>query len=152
MSTGCRICDDKVLRRAVDEEIAKGLAYAGTARLMTARGFPLSPTTVSSHVNGRHKEDYAPVPAAATVSKRDAAAIIKNRLLDAIEADPDLDILDRDVQSALSTALKAQGLEDKREQKKVTQNFWLSVGAGLQGVSGLLEDSNTIEGTAVEVG
>lgn len=87
--------------------------------------------------------------------KRDAAILIKNRILDAVEkgdqSENGLDILDKDLQSALSTALKAQAIEDKRETKKVTQNFWVELGAGLFQERHLLPEGDVIEGVAHEV-
>jgi hypothetical protein len=132
--------------------------------MMTIRGYPTTAARITGHL--KHAPVEVPDPYSVSkeqtpvdkpiISKRDAAAIIKDRLLDALDAradsDEGLDILAKDLQPALKSALAAQGMEDKREQKKVTQNFWVQLYTGQQGEVPLLDDGNTVEGVAVEVG
>jgi len=148
------------MRRVVDEELTKGMAYAQLARLMKMRGFPVSDATISSH--DKHRHEYALPEAANTrTAKRDAAAIIKNRLLDAIEAQDasvdGLDILNKDLQPALKTALSAQNIEDKREAQRKQHSTVEVLTALLGALRGegapplQLDDGMTVEGEAVEV-
>jgi hypothetical protein len=162
--SACAICNDIVLDGFVAEEAKKGTRTSLIASKASIRGFPLTATRVTSHL--KHSPVEVPDPYSVSkeqtpvdkpiISKRDAAAIIKDRLLDALEArensDEGLDILAKDLQPALKSALAAQSMEDKREQKKVTQNFWVQLYTGQQGELPLLDDGNTVEGVAVEVG
>jgi len=161
--SACVVCNDIVLSGFVEEEAKKGTRNSLIASKATIRGYPLTSTRVNSHLKHSPVEvpDPYSVPKERTpvdkpiISKRDAAAIIKDRLLDALEArensDEGLDILNKDLQPALKSALAAQGMEDKREQKKVTQNFWVQLYTGQQGELPQLDDGVTVEGQAVDV-
>lgn len=162
----CKICDDKVARRAVDEELSKGMSYAAVARLMTLRGFPVTDKTVSDH-----RQHSVPLPPPGVVSrKRDAAILLLDRMVSAVESlpvppdggpDP---ILDKHLQPALQTALKAQSLIDRREartdDRKVAFQLQVLLAGGPAGLlappelidSDTDDDDLVIEGEAVEVG
>lgn len=157
MSTGCKVCDDKAVHLLVDRYLDQKIKYTTIARTLTLGGFQVSDGTISTHDRHRVKS----LPAEAKPSKRDAAAFIKGRVMDRLEklseeVDPvtgesRLDILDKDLQPALSTALKAQALEDKREQKKVVQNFWFELGGAIFDETPMLGDGTIIEGEVVEI-
>ncbi len=145
MSLGCKVCDDKAVCLLVDRYLEQNITYATIARTLALGGSPVSADVVSKHAKHRVPSVNPDVKA----TKRDAALIIKGKVLDALESkesNPDFDILDKELQPALKTALAAQALEDKREQKKVTQNFWLNLYTGQQGELAQLDDGNTIEG------
>jgi len=160
--SACVICNDLVLNGFVAEEAQKGTRNSLIASKASIRGYPLTGMRVTSHLKHAPVEEIDPYsvpkdpkPEKPAISKRDAAAIIKDRLLDALEArensEEGLDILDKDLQPALKSALAAQSMEDKREQKKVTQNFWVQLYTGQQGELPQLDDGVTIDGQAVEV-
>lgn len=160
----CKVCDDKIARRAIDEELSKGLSYAAIARLMTLRGWPVTDKTV-----GDHRQHAVPLPPPGVATrKRDAAIMLLDRMVSAVESLPEPPegerdpILDRHLQPALQTALKAQALVDRREartddRKAAFQLQVLLAGgpAGLLAPPDLVDasedDENVIEGEAVEV-
>lgn len=109
-------------------------------------------------------------PPETRAGKRDAAEIIKNRVLDALAnisesegewidgADGERhfirgsSILSKDLQPALGTALKAQALEDKREAtKKGSVTFVLQLAAAMGERMALLTGGEVIEGEATEI-
>lgn len=155
MSTGCKICDDIVVRTVVDEEIAKGNSYAFIARVMTARGFKVTPPTISSH--RRHQSDYVePAPAGApppgVLPKRDLAVLLKDRMLSVVETMSDDDLVAKDLQPFIGNAIKTQAVIDKRENVKRGNNtFILQLAGALADQMLQIEDGNTIEGEAVEL-
>jgi len=161
----CKVCDDKIARRAVDEELSKGLSYAAVARLMTLRGFPVTDKTV-----GEHKQHAVPLPPPGVATqKRDAAVMLLDRMVSAVERLPEPSegepdpILDRRLQPALQTALKAQALLDRREarvdDRKATLQLHVLLAGGPAGLlappdltdSETDDDDTIIEGEAVEV-
>lgn len=144
------------MRVAVDEYLDQKEPFAFIARVMTARGFKVSADVVSKH--SRHRHEYAPPPTAApNTERRDIAKLLQQRMGDAIATMPDDELFDKDNQSAIGNALKAQNIIDKREiaQKKQTgADVLLSLLAALRGEgrpAPQLEDGMTIEGEAVEV-
>jgi hypothetical protein len=164
VSVGCKICDDKAACLTIDRYLDQHINYATISRALTLADWPVSAGTVSDHDKHRVKGVNPEIRA----GKRDAAIIIKDRVLDALALVPESDgqwidgadgerhfipggsILDKNLQPALNTALKAQALEDKREQKKVVQNFWVQLYTGQQSPA-LLSDGTMIEGEATEV-
>jgi hypothetical protein len=158
MSTGCKVCDDKAVQLLVDRYLDQHIQYTTIARTLVLGGFQVSDGTISTHDKHRVKS----LPADVKPSKRDAAVFIKNRVMDALEKlDEEVDpvtgekglghgILAKDLQPALGTALKAQAIEDKREQKKVVQNFWFELGGAIYDAP-QLADPNVIEGEARDV-
>jgi hypothetical protein len=123
---------------------------------MTARGFTVSADIVNRHRKEDHRKDYEQAPLTrneANQQRRDAARIIKAKTLDALEAAQPTDFVDnKGVRDVAQLALKAQGMEDKREQKKAQVNFWIELYSGQQAETPvLLEDPTVIEGEAVEV-
>lgn len=147
------ICDDKVAKRAIDEDLERGLTFVGLARLMTLRGFAVSAATVGHH--NSHREPS--VRSDAKVAKRDAAIIIRDKLLDAMDvAEGDensrFHILAKDSQGAIANALKAQVVIDKRDNVKVQNNFWVNLYTGQQTERPvLLDDPSIFEGRATEI-
>ena len=169
MSLGCKVCDDKAVCLTVDRYLDQGLSCLLISQTLTLGGWAVAAPTVS-----RHKLHYTRgVNPDLKPSRRDAAIIIKNRVLDALELVEERpgewltdaegnrvymkggSILDKDLQPALGTALKAQALEDKRELAKAKGGAVQVLTALLAALRGepvlLLEDGNMIEGDAVEV-
>ena len=169
MSLGCKICDDKAVCLTADRYLDQGVSASLIARTLTLGGWPVTAPTV-----GKHKAHYTRgVNPDLKPSRRDAAIIIKGRILDALEEveerpgtwmDDDEghrvyvkggSILDKDLQPALGTALKAQALEDRREAAKSKGGAVQVLTALLAALRGeqvpLLEDGNTIEGDFSEV-
>jgi hypothetical protein len=87
----------------------------------------------------------------------DVATVLRDRYLEVISTMSDTDLLNKDFASSLSVALKAQGQLDARAKVKAKQGNAELAFAIIRMLSGvgdpppLLEDGNTIEGTAVEV-
>ena len=153
MSAGCKVCDDRVLRTAVDELLDQKETFSFISRVMTARGFPVSANVASSHAS--HRYLYA-APEATKVEQRDIAKLIQQKTGDAIAEMSVPDLLDKDNQAAIANALKAQVIIDKRAaaQKKIgTGEALLSILAALSAGVPLpqLEDGLVIDSTAVEV-
>jgi hypothetical protein len=175
----CKICRAPNRRRLVEADWADGISAEGIARTMREAGWPLSSATVLKHL----KEH---TPGAATrepvkAGKRDAAIFLQNRLMDEIERReelvlieeettgekvPDhrrLDILDKDLQPALATILRAQALINTREKAKGPRAgmMLLMLGVSPDGLGpGALaplelssgeEDDDIIDGEAIEV-
>ena len=158
MSTGCKICDDKAACLTIDRYLDQHVFYATIARALTLADWPVTAVTVANH----DKHRVPGVNPEIKAGKRDAAVIIKGKVLDALEAresfiDPTtgvelgFDILDKDLQPALKTALAAQSIEDRREQKKPQQNFWIQLYTQSQEIAPLLDAGDVIEGEATEV-
>ena len=161
MSLGNKIADDAAARWQVDRLLDQGKSFTFIAQTLTYGGFTVTPDTVSKYAGDFWKkvseEGVAQPP---RPSRRDAAALIKDRMLDAIEyreqikhldtGTPIFDILDKDLQPALKTALAAQYIEDRREQKKPQQNFWIQLYTQSQEIPAL-GDGATIEGESVEL-
>src|SRR3989337_30250 len=111
----CTVCANVTLRGTIDRSLELDITAAGISRQLAEFG-----ATVSPEVINRHKQHYVPVvPKEQRQTKRDAAAIIKGRVLDALDARPDRagqwvgdepnrvwlpasDILDKDLQPALN--------------------------------------------------
>jgi len=170
----CTICANTTLRGTIDRSLELNITAAGISRQLAEFG-----ATVSPEVINRHKQHYVPVVSKEQrQTKRDAAAIIKGRVLDALDARidrvgqwvgegadrvwlPASDILDKDLQPALNTALGAQKIEDAREKVKSKQGNAELAFAILRMLSGdsfpvtltnqQLEDGITIEGYAEEI-
>jgi hypothetical protein len=150
----------------VEHSYEADISNAGISRQLAE----FSDNPPSPEVLGRHRKHYVPViPKEQRQTKRDAAAIIKGRVLDALEARPDRagqwvgegadktwlpasDILDKDLQPALNTALGAQKIEDAREKVKSKQGSAELAFAIIGMIAGKslpvleLEDGLTIEG------
>ena len=152
----CTICRNATLRATIDRGLEIGLSNAGISRQLAEFGAAVEPTVI-----GRHKTHWVKLkPPEMQHTKRDAAIIIKEKLLNAIEdreAGPDgLNILDKDLQPALTTALKAQGLQDSREKAKAKTGtaelaFAIIRMLGGQAPVAALDDGLTIEGDFEEV-
>jgi len=149
---------------AVDEELSKGSTGAYIARLMTARGFPVGPDTVLTH-----KQHWVPIaPPGVAKRKNDAATFLLDRVIRAVENLPEPiegerdPILDKHLQPALQTALKAQTIVDRREARTDDKKAAFQISVLLAGgPAGLLappdltdkdaDDDFIIEGEATEV-
>ena len=168
----CMICREPERARLIEADWAGGMSGSGISKRMTAAGWPVGPETVLSHLK-KH------VPLASTrqntpagSSKRDAAVFIKDRILDEVELrerafrmaleqagdDEDLiaqamknrpNILDKDLQSALGTALKAEAVIVKRDDNKVKRGIDLykmmlggGDGAAMFAPAGLIGDGS----------
>lgn len=91
-----------------------------------------------------------------TNTTTDFATLVRDKAMRAVEAMPDELILDKGFSSGINTALKAQGLLDKREQARSKQQnaelaFAILALIGERPAPLQLEDGLTVEGTAVEV-
>jgi hypothetical protein len=153
MSAGCKICDDLAFRAAVDEELSRGNSFSYIARVMTARGFSVTPPTVANHK--RHQSDYiAPAAAGAAppgITKRDIATILRDRMAGIVETMDDADLIDKDNQPFIGNAIKTQAVIDKREVvRKGNTTFVLQL-AGALAERLALPEPVTIEGEAFEV-
>ena len=151
MSTGCKICDDKVACRAIDDELERGMTYSSISRLMTLRGFSVGPATVSSHSGHRAPSAHPD----AVKQKRDFAIMVRDKAADLLE-EGRLDLVNKDRVPGINAGLKAQATIDRREQNKqrgAASEVLTALLAALRGEAPVLqiEDGMTIEGEAVEV-
>lgn len=139
MTMQCKVCREPERRRLVDADYAGGLSAAAIARRLEAGGWPVGSATIIKHL----KEHFIPgSPTGVARNKRDAAILLQEKIMDEVERRervsreieesegelPDFrrfDILDKDLQPALGTVLRAQGLIDKREQAGKTQKVGL---------------------------
>ena len=170
----CMICQEPERARLIEADWVGGMTAAGIATRMTAAGWPIVGGTVLNHLK-KHVKDAATrsnVPAG--LGRRDAAVFIRDRILDEVERReqafrmavedgmPDdvidtlrPDILDKDLQPALNTAIKAEAVVAKREDsqsKRKIDLFKLMLGdAGGLAPKGLIGDGLTIEGEFEEV-
>lgn len=172
MSKGCKVCDDRAMFVAVGEQLDRKEKFAFIARVITARGFPVSAITVSHHAKHRHEVyDYAAREAEGTlpfiaigvsgipvtkVEQHDIAKLIQQKMGDAISVMETHQLLDKDNQAAIGNAIKAQAVIDKRAaaQKKIgTGEALLAVLAALRAGVPLpqIGDGMVIDSTAVEV-
>lgn len=160
----CKVCDDKLACRAIDEELEKGMTGAAVARLMTLRGFEVSAQTILEH--NKHRRPIAPPGVAKT--KRDLATLVRDKVIAKVEAAGDGEELEailfsKGGQGALTVGLKAEALIDKRDartddKKAVLQLAILLAGgpAGLLAPPALTdgeepEDENVTEGVYTDV-
>jgi len=154
MNNNCVICKAGERARLIEADWASGMSAKGIAIRMTEAGWPITGPTVLNHLK-KH------VPLAATrqntpvgMSRRDTTVFIQDRILGEIElrerafrtaleeAGDDEDaikevmrhrpnILDKDLQPALNTALKAEAIIVKREDntaKRKIDLFQLMLG------------------------
>jgi hypothetical protein len=153
--TGCKVCDDKVARVAVDETLAKGLSAEGTARLMTLRGYGVTGPTILKH------KAHALVPVVPpNMTKRDLTALVVEKTIDAIE-NGDIAITDEKLWKNVGPGLKAQGEINKMKLHGDDRQTALVLAALLAGKATgylapierriLLDDPGIIEGEATEV-
>ncbi len=169
MSVRCTICDNPVRAQIVNPLLDQKMTSVGIERYAAEAGIKITADVINRHKK-HYKAEYVRPPG---TSKRDAAIIIKNRVLDALERVedrpgqwigegedrtwvPGSSILDKDLQPALRTALDAQKTEDAREkakQGKGTAELAFAIIAMLEGRPPMLalDDGMTIDGEAVEV-
>ena len=126
----CKVCDDKVARRVIDEELGKGMSAAGVARLMTLRGFPVTDSTVLEHKN---HAPAAAVEVAAAATKRDLAILVRDRTYEAVERGA-IDITDKEWRN-VSPGLAAQKLLDQRESRGDDRKTAVALAMILSGAS-----------------
>lgn len=176
----CKVCREPERRRLIEADYEGGLTPAAIARRMVAAGWDITSPTVVSHL----KEHYIKMPPSSIAkNKRDASVIIRDAQLDALdtrerdfeirrqllrsdgvdeaaimELYPPFDILNKDLQPALKTALMAQKNIDSKEIKQNNQKidlYRLMLG-GPEGnlmlaPKHLLGDGSTIEGDFEEL-
>ena len=166
----CKICDHPGRARLIEADWADGKSAPYIAAEMEAGGWKVTPATILKHlkhVPGAATRKNVPIPAG--LRGRDAAEYIKNRILDAVdsvenrlrsEAEAEGKtysgefILDKDLQPALGTALKAEGIKIKREDvasKRQIGLFQLMLGNGGKAPPHLIGDGMTIEGEFTDV-
>lgn len=162
----CKICDNAPRARLIEADWSAGRTAAAIAKEMTAGGWAITGATVTkhmAHVPGGRERKNVPMP------HMDGADFVKGRLLDAIiakerrlrqeaeEHGEEFDgefILDKDMQPALNTVLKAEGIKIKRDDaqsKRQISLFMLMLGkTGGLAPAGLIGDGS-IEGQYREV-
>lgn len=158
----CSVCSAGIsIARYVDA--SADLTAAALSRQAATVGMDLSADRILTHRAHRKAEE----PAGVAKTKRDFAALMRDRIADAVEKiepvvaedgteyDP---ILHKDLQPAIASGLKAQAIIDKREQVKGGKGnaeLAFAIIAMLTGGTpppvAALDDGNTIEGTAVDV-
>lgn len=126
----CKVCDDKVARRVVDEELGKGMSAAAVAKLMTLRGFSVGAPTVADH---RKHAPMASVPAAAAQTKKDLAILVRDKTFDAVE-NGEISITDKEWRN-VQPGLAAQKLLDQRENKRDDHKTAIALAMILSGAS-----------------
>lgn len=154
MSLGCKICSDPAARKAIDDMQFKGEPNTSIHRIMkTMHGFDVSTAVLSRHRREAHRMDYMEKEGEKpSLTKRDLAVLVRDKMYDAIEAMPDDAMLIKDFQPALANAIRAQGAIDKRETKKVgSQTFILQLASALGERLSLAPGPDVIEGEATEL-
>lgn len=148
----CKVCDDKVLRKVIDEEAGRGLNSVTISRLMTARGFPVSADMIRVH---RKHSATANIPPGVATGK-DLAVLVRDKTVEAIENET-LKITDPNWRN-IGPGMSAQGLIDKRANKTDDRKTAIALAMILSGATGggaperlLIEDGQTIEGSFEEV-
>jgi hypothetical protein len=171
----CKICRAPGRRRLIEADWADGMSAVGIAKAMTDNGWPITSTTVLKHLK-EHAGPEAAIRVPPALSKRDAAVWVRDRIMDKVEeieqgtrtvitkdgemVEVPFDILDKELQPALGSMLKAQAILDKREANQTSAKislFGLMLGITDGGGDGRFaplelssgeEDENEIEGTA----
>lgn len=147
----CKICDDKIACRVINEEIGRRLSGAAIARLMTLRGFAVNAQTVNEHA--KHMP-AAEVPPNVAKGPRDLAVMVRDLTADAVE-NGDLSITDP-MWKNVQPGLKAQALLDNRANKTDDRKIAIVLALRMAGKLApadvrLIEDGNTVEGEYTEV-
>lgn len=173
----CKVCRAPNRRRLIEADWADGMTAAGISKVMKDAGWPISAETILKHLK-EHVEGAA-VRLPPTISKRDASILIKDAILDRLEElqaggtrqvlvkGPDggmevqeleFDIMDKDLQAALGTALKAEAIQVKKDDNQTKRKidlFQLMLGGadgkGMLAPMDLIEDGNTVEGEFADV-
>lgn len=175
--TNCKICRMPGRRRLIEADWAAGMSAVGIAANMTDSGWAITSGTVIKHLK-EHAGPEAAIRVPPTLKKRDAAVFFRERIMDRIEeletgdgpkqmiavrgpegieyVEKDFDILDKDLQPAINTALKAETQIEAREARKDAKQIGLLVlmlgGAGSDGLAPEeLSDGMVIDGEATEV-
>ena len=168
----CKICDNPGRARLIEADWAAKRSAVAIAKDMTANGWPITDATVLKHlkhVPGAHNRTNEPLPSLGPKRATDGVEFVKGKLLDAIIAKErrlrkaaeiegeDFDgefMLDKDLQPALNTILKSEGIKIKREEaasKRQIGLFMLMLGkSGGLAPAGLIGDG-AIEGEFKDV-
>jgi len=155
----CTICANPMLAGLVNPLIDQRMFATSISSYANDAGISVSPEVIN-----RHKQHYVAnkqLKAPDGVGPRDAATIIKKRILDALDNSPCYEgegILNKDVQPALRTALAAQKTEDERERAKTQKGtaelafaiIAMITGSAPQDVP-LIDDGMTFEGDFEEL-
>lgn len=137
----CKVCDDPLAKRAVEEELAKGMTGAAVARLMTLRGFQVGPAVIIDH------KKHAPAstaPSGVASNKRDLAILVRDKTFEAVERG-DLDITDKAWRN-VAPGLAAQKLLDQRESKGDDRKTAIALAMILSGASAGGPPAHLLEG------
>lgn len=169
----CKICDNPGRARLIEADWAAGRSATVIAKDMTDSGWPLVAETIRrhlKHVPGARTRENEPMPTVPQTKRTaDGVEFVKGRLLDAIiakerrlrveaeQSGEEFDgefLLDKDLQPALNTVLKAEGIKIKREEaasKRQIGLFMLMLGKnGGKAPTALIGDGS-IEGEAKDV-
>lgn len=151
----CQVCEDVVLRRAVDEELFSGKTATSISRLMGLRGSPLSAGLILGHKKHFRAQAEREI---AVREKRDLAIMVQEEAIDLFEQG-DLSLTDRNHIPGIKAGLDAQAILDRREARKEDHRigmFILMLG-GADGQRRLAppdlvgEDEDIVEGEATEI-
>ena len=126
----CMICREPGRARLIEADWASGRHANQISKAMTAAGWPVAAGTIirhlKEHVPGAYNRTNEPLG----TGRRNAAVFVKDRIMLQVESleraerikaenegrEPDLSfILAKDLQPALNTAIRAEGIEVKRE-------------------------------------
>lgn len=175
----CKICRAPNRRRLIEADWADGMSAEGISKAMADAGWSITSQTVLRHLK-EHAGPEAGIRVPPKLAKRDAAAFVRDRVMERVmelESDDgpkrlvpvkgeggateyvevEFDILDKDLQPALSSMLKAQAILDKREAVKENRKIDLFLlmlgGADGKGMLAPLaltagDDDDIIEGEA----
>jgi hypothetical protein len=173
----CKVCRAPNRRRLIEADWADGMSATGISKVMKDAGWPINADTILKHLK-EHVEGAA-VRLPPKIAPRDASVIIKNAVLDRLEelqkgegaklmrqikgpdgmewVEVEFDIMDKDLQPALKTALAAETIDVKKadnQAKRKIDLFQLMLG-GAGGKHMLappeLIGDGSIEGEFVEV-
>jgi len=146
----CKVCDDKVTCRLVDEELAAGRTYAYIARYLTLKDWPVHADTIGQHA--KHRKPVAP---AAAKAKRDLAALMRDEVYDRMQQDGAMDLFmeSKHLQGAVKVGLLAEKQVEARDRKGTDKGIMIALGIALGGGAPpphLLEAGDALEGEYVE--
>ncbi len=152
MGVRCKVCADKAAKTVIDEDLERGLTATFIAQTMKLRGFDVSADIINRH--NKHRE--RPVAEEGVkATQKDLAILIRDKAARVIESTPDDELFLKQNDNLLKHGLASQKILDNRERRKTDAVNVLLEFARLFGprpIAAQLEDGNTIDGEAVEVG
>jgi hypothetical protein len=148
----CTVCDHSFNMRVVNDYLNSGMTSAGISRLLAENNID-----INAEIIARHKRHWvATRQPYQGENRKDFAIKVRDKAYEMFEQGT-LDLAQRNHAAGITAGLKAQGLLDKREEKKSAEASAGLAFAIIHMLTGqqpeplALDDGRTIDGEAIDV-